>query len=426
MRFKAYITLFFVIISSFGCGLVYGQTQEPSEINSDYISASEFLSQLQINRDIDKAFDEEITRAEFVALVVRCVNMSGLNANEDAFIDCAQSPFAREIAVAKELGITTGTSQNMFTPNGSVTYQVAAKMIVSALGGSVIAENNGGYPTGYIKLAGSLDIFSGIIQADSALTVGNAYVMIMNMLTSPVTLITGITGEDFIIETDYDECLLSRNFRLESVSGVVTTAGMYSIRDDYTQNNMLEIDGKTYKTHIFNPEKYLGYTVDAWYSKDENMVCAVYCGGENKTVEIKAEDVISYNNNKLEVFANNRNRSYSIERGFTYVVNGRATVHSSENFAPENSTLTLIDNDSDGRFEFVNVAKKQYFVIKGINLDENTIYNAKSTPDSISLDNDDGHYCKLTVGSKDADIYSLSENTPLISWQLQDWCEVLY
>lgn len=408
MRIKAWFTIFFVLTGIFSCNFVYA---EDSEYNASFVSASEFLSQLGINNDITKACDEEITRAEFAALVVRSVNASGLSADEEVFMDCTSSPFVREISIAKVLGITCGTSQSRFSPNGNVTYQVAAKMLVCALGGNLIADNKGGYPTGYTMLANSLDLFDGTLASESAVTVGDAYIMIVNALTAPVTVVTGISGEDMLIETDYGESLLTKNFHLECFSGVATTAGIYSVRDDYTEDNMLEVGGRLFKSSVKNTEKYLGHTIDAWYNKDTNSICAVYCGNENKTLEINAEDVISYADNTLTVYTeSDKNKRYTIEKGFTYVVNGRAAIHSSDSFAPQNGTLLLIDNDSDGKYEFVQVSEKEYFVVRGINLSESTIYDSQSSLNSISLENYDGHHRRLTVNSADADINSLTEN----------------
>ena len=53
------------------------------------------------------------------------------------------------------VGVTGGIGNGMFGPEDPVTYEQAVKMIVSALGYDLVANNKGGYPTGYLAVASS-------------------------------------------------------------------------------------------------------------------------------------------------------------------------------------------------------------------------------------------------------------------------------
>lgn len=404
MKLKVLLLIFILagtLVS--GVNFAYGQ-----ETDSQYLSASEFLSQLQINSGMSNDYGKQVTRAEFAALIVRALNASDVSADESVFMDCVGNPYSKEIAIAKEFGITSGTSQGMFSPSGGVTYSAAAKMLVAAVGASDIADNRGGYPLGYMVTANSLNLLDGTASADASVSVGDAYVMIYNALTAPFTSVTGIYGDELMIKTDKTKSMLSEYWNMECISGVAVTVGDYSVRDGYADAMTVEIGDTLLKSDVSGMEKYLGHTVDAWYGKDDETVHALYSSPRNKTVVIDAKDAQSYRDGEFAVYGDNdRTYTYRIERGFTYTVNGRAAIHSDESFAPDAGTVTLVDNDSDGKYEFVKISKKDYFVIRGININDNTIFDSKSQHRSINLDHDSDQIRRLYVDGTPADISAL-------------------
>ncbi|WP_238186865.1 glycosyl hydrolase family 18 protein [Paenibacillus sp. L3-i20] len=75
----------------------------------------------------------KITRAEFVSIMVRGLGIIP-NIKGTAFDDVAvDSKYARDIAVAKELGIVTGKTANTFNPEGTITRQDIAVILANVL-----------------------------------------------------------------------------------------------------------------------------------------------------------------------------------------------------------------------------------------------------------------------------------------------------
>jgi hypothetical protein len=76
--------------------------------------------------------DANITRADFVVLLVR---MLGINVDtEDNFDDVeADAYYARELAIAKALGIVKGTGDNKYNPTGEIDRQDAFTMLYRAM-----------------------------------------------------------------------------------------------------------------------------------------------------------------------------------------------------------------------------------------------------------------------------------------------------
>ena len=146
--------------------------------------------------------------------------------------------------------------------------------------------------------------------------------------------------------------LLTENFKLTNLSGVVTTVGYYSVNPEYADKDVIEISGKVLKMENA-PREYLGYTAELWYDADTNKVRAVSVDGRNNTVKIDAADVIDYSGYKLNVYTDSgKEAKYSFDKALTFVYNGRAIVHSADSFKFNTGTLSLIDNDGDGSYEY--------------------------------------------------------------------------
>ena len=81
------------------------------------------------------------------------------------FVDVpAEHEYATAIDFMDDMGIMVGVSSYQFEPDTQITYVQALKTIISALGYHVQAElTYGGYPTGYLTMAASLELVSGMI-----------------------------------------------------------------------------------------------------------------------------------------------------------------------------------------------------------------------------------------------------------------------
>lgn len=105
--------------------------------------------------------DATITRAEVATIICRLVG-----AEEDAaamrrsvFDDVPASHWAvGYIGKAAELGIINGNGTGNFRPSAPVTYEQIVKMLVSAWGYEDWAQEEGGWPSGYLFVAEMLEI----------------------------------------------------------------------------------------------------------------------------------------------------------------------------------------------------------------------------------------------------------------------------
>ncbi|MFS0860645.1 endo-1,4-beta-xylanase [Paenibacillus taichungensis] len=92
-------------------------------------------------RDIIKGISDDsfapaasITRADFITLLVRALELKGSGTNGAAFSDVKPTAhYAQAVAIAKELGITSGFEDNTFKPGNSISRQDMMVLTAKAL-----------------------------------------------------------------------------------------------------------------------------------------------------------------------------------------------------------------------------------------------------------------------------------------------------
>lgn len=132
--------------------------------NASYAEAAEFLAESGVLQGDSQGYfnpNSPITRAQAATVICRLIGVEeeALTMRQQIFSDVPSSYWAAgTIAKAAELGIISGYSDGSFRSSDPVTQQQMIKMLVCAWGYRPDAENMGGFPTGYIKIAKSLGI----------------------------------------------------------------------------------------------------------------------------------------------------------------------------------------------------------------------------------------------------------------------------
>lgn len=149
--------------------------------------------------------DKEVTRAETAKLLCSAMNQAGMEADL-YFTDLPENHWAKKyIALMVSLGYIVGYDDNTFRPENNVTYNEFIKMLLSILGYSAFAENNGGYPMGYITYAKDSKITEGIsFSGEENVKRREAAIMLNRALDVPVVFVEGYnTGQDGITDPVY-------------------------------------------------------------------------------------------------------------------------------------------------------------------------------------------------------------------------------
>lgn len=144
--------------------------------------------------------DNNVTRAEFTTMVVRALGeeAAATATVSSSFTDAANTDVhwaAGYIAQGVSDGWINGYGDGTFRPDNTVTYQEAVKMLVSAIGYELYAQNAGGYPSGYLSYGNSTGILDGVSvpTQTTELTRAQCAVLVNNAMQAPLVLQGDIT-----------------------------------------------------------------------------------------------------------------------------------------------------------------------------------------------------------------------------------------
>lgn len=154
--------------------------------NGKYDWASEAIDTLYgygiIKGTSDTSFspDKNITRADFVVLLVRALGLQAESDGNDSFKDIKQDDYYYEsLTIAKQLGIVTGVDGSNFNPKGEISRQDMMVIVARALklAGKLSAEGNMDDLNGFLDASNVAEyaqdsvaalINEGIIQGDGS------------------------------------------------------------------------------------------------------------------------------------------------------------------------------------------------------------------------------------------------------------------
>ncbi|MDP4118507.1 MAG: S-layer homology domain-containing protein [Bacillota bacterium] len=433
--------LIFVMITALVFGMctvsVSADTGKYSDIdkNASYFNAVELLSDLKLLTGYSNgsfAPDAHITRSEFAAVVCRALGLEDAalgSAGNTVFADVPAGYWASGyINLAVGLKIINGYGDGNFGPEDDVLYEDAIKMIVSALGYTPDANEQGGYPDGYISVALGNKMLSSVSGAKGkGITRSMVAQLVYNSLEVPIMQYYSASTYNNYINTN--QFLLDR-LGIEKVEGYVTRVpgssdtSLRAGKAEFDVTKMYQYgsgDKRVFKT-LSTPEKhiinqgdidasvYLQYSVIAYIKNfddtDAQLVAISTKSSRNDIVELNGKNIID---SKLDLLGDKGRLSYYTdddqtkstslsldESNISLFLNSRqdlgATFGDVVDAIKNNLTdgyFQFLDNDGDGNFDVVYIETYVNIVVSDIS---SKTYKITGLNRNIILNEDDSDY----------------------------------
>ena len=366
---------------------------------SDTVSLDEniiyFLTELDILKKIKITdMSKNMSRAEFAAITVNAMNLQSTASDMNVFSDIAENKYASEICTLKNIGAVSSAS-DFFEPDRDITKNEAIKILVSGLGYNNFAQNEGGWPYGYKIVASNIGLLKNISSSEF-MNFADGLKIIFNFLYADLMLPTTVSGNTVSYESKKGENILSKNFGLKKITGILTSAGTFSCSSIAPSDKpKIEVNGELFDTKISGVEKLLGFSCDVW--TDEDNARAVYKRQVNKAVTFSGDNVTEVSDSYVKAKKDDRiSESYKLSSDFTFVKNGRLFAHNKQDLNIESADYTLIDNNGDGKYEIAVADIPEYIVVSGINYSQKAIYDSTSSK-SYSFAGINSEFAKFEV-----------------------------
>ncbi|MFR5438624.1 MAG: S-layer homology domain-containing protein [Monoglobus pectinilyticus] len=359
-----------------------------------YEKAVSALNQLGIIKGYDDGTfkpDNDVTRAEFTAMLMRTMGAGSIGSSSSAdlpFSDVSDqnsdiSWSIPNINTAYKNGIVNGYEDGTFRPNDKVAYEEAVKMVVCALGyGENISVDATPWYSNFMAQARSLGILKGAQNLGSAeKPASRACIAQMLYDSLEVSLVENgvVTTKTFL--ADYLGYI--KNTGYISANDLTSLDDPdVNLRENQIQIRAKEPNSTVYEVHTYavdNAAEFtnkLGYQIDFFYPKtsanDTIRTLFSYEIKENATLELNSSMIEKdeSNNTTIKYYptetssltnANLASDNIVIYNGKLYGSNADASRFSTDMF-PNVGTITVLDSDKDGKYDVVTIWDYQFIM----------------------------------------------------------------
>ena len=339
------------------------------------------------------------TRGEMARIAADYVSIP--DSNVQSFSDVpAEHPYYGAIGALYQMGVVTGDENGNFNPDNYVTYDEALVFIINAVGHKIFASREGGYPTGYHRVAIKLDMLSELSmqRGTDAATVADIYKMLDKALNA-ASVVTTYLGDDSVQYTLSDtETFLSENYKIRKFRGIVTgtESTKLTTADTNVKAGQIEIDGSVYELSGYGDTNLLGRSVEFYLGSDEQDLIRYISETPkyNKTERIDAEDIIPAKTTSTRIYySDEEDKEYHIDFKSTIDVIYNEQCYSSYGVLsavlPTTGYIEALDNNRDGAYDVLFIYDYKSLVVGAIDT-YNEVITDKLTGDEYNLSEDNG------------------------------------
>lgn len=395
---KRIISLLLALSVVFGTAVSFAAESDETKKN---VSAEAYL--LEKLEVLPYAADEEnepimITRAEFCYMTAKLMGAAEITQTPNNPFDdvTPDTDYADYILYLHDEGIVSGTGSG-FSPNDSISMPAALKILLDILGYGYAANSMGGYPNGYIRVAGDIDLTDGI-KSYSELSRADCTKLLYNALTTDY--------EDIIFGTTYAPALsdnsniLGKTFNLEERKGRMT-ANTKTALTKVKKNSLLTvtIDGTDYRVDSREYDELLGCKVKYYADMDTDELIYMTPVDNCQILNVNLDDVSDKDNRTgyVKYYTDSRRlKSITVSPEADYIVNGAADPDFKLSDMTESmGSVTFIDYDNDNKYDVVSYKHFYNFVVESYS-PVSGILRGKNNRELDFSDDSDVVFCTIT------------------------------
>ncbi len=417
--------------------LAYIPALSYDSLNPEYDNETAFLKAIGL---ITNEFipEEKISKAEFLSIVMTMLfkdtDFAVPDEIQKPFYDVDIShPFYGTVKAAKDLGIVQGNTGALFMPDSEINFDIALTILLNSLNYKLHAQSAGGYPSGYLYTAKQIGILKEITITQDTITKAEAAKLIYNSLFTSCVVTSELTENGFNLSVDASKTVLWEKFKIKEYDAQIVDNGFSSL-----YGNSIQDEKRIVLKNLKNDESILafisdsqitnllGYRIKAFVKFDtetyRNEIVYYNISKNVKTVSLNASDIFNISNGTIEYETDTNSgkyQKYNIGQTPTVVLNDTCyyTYNTITDVIPKDGIITLIDNNSDGRYEILSILSFNVYtdklngtarniVVDRINTENDTIYCKLNAFSNLSLDDTK---CTYKILSDTAEITSLSD-----------------
>lgn len=413
-----FLCLVLAAVITFANVTVISSAKDEPQGRNQAVEALVGLKILEAYDEADGGLDKVVQIDEFALIVTRILGIKPLIGEE--FKD---SGGGDPVEVCRSMGLFWEPGGQLLEHEDPLTYQQAVKVLVTALGYDMMAENNGGFPSGYFLIANRLRLTENVAAA--------ADQILRRSIVS--RLVYNALHIDIADETSFgknQKKVISRGITLLSKIGIETGAGIITATprsrlagiSDLSKSTV-EIDEVIFELGDTNAKDYLGYDV-TYYSKTvegENTKRLIYIAESKKNnyVTVSAEKILkddfSFSAAEFAYEEEGKRKHLKISKYADLIYNGVSIgSFTASDMCPKKGFTKLLDNDGDDVYDVIFVTEYEIVSVGSIGGEQTTVVDSYDADRIIHLTPQDREF--EVIVSKDgqkAQLASIQRNNIL-------------
>lgn len=409
------LVLFIVILSLFTQSF-FVVASEGDEINLNYIESENLLRSLGIiNEEVE--YTKTVTRGEMAKYVTSLLKETEFAVSyRGIFADVPENnEYALYIEHLANKGIIKGDGNFNFRPDDKLLYDHAVVMIINALGYGVLEDIGSTYYT----WANKYNLYKNLVCEFDYVNTGDLLVLMENALYADLMSRDAYGGEKQYIVTE--NTLLSTLYKIRYIDGVI-------VKNDVTYLwSASDVDSKTIAVNtgelnnleieVSDPLKTaydLGKRARVYYKFDADNYEYVYHrvleSNNILKVELKFIDSLKTSSSNVTMdylYQGTEIKSAKISSNAYIIYNGAAYKNSLENLEFLKSMpgyIELIDNNSDKKYDVLNITAYESIIVDEIILKDSIITDKYDKSKIIDFDKD--KFTRVVIYDKNGNITS--------------------
>lgn len=255
------------------------------------------------------------------------------------------------------------------------SYEDLVKIVVSSLGYAPTIKNQSSWNE-WRDVAAKLGLFKQVNTDGVNVTRANAATLIYNALE--VDMLVMKNTLEYTVESG--TTILSSILKAEADDGIVTETS-YTLAVSNEASRYAEINGKFYLGGEIIPANFLGWRVE-YYAKwnevsDKMELVWVEKSDKNKFVFAMTDDIEDNSTNDILYATDSltgKKLSERIPEGIKIIYNG-IVIKTLSDYYPDYGNVTLLDNDRDGKYDYIIIDAYELFTAEVVDADKEIIYD---------------------------------------------------
>lgn len=319
--------------------------------------------------------DDTVTKGQFAGYIAGFMNASPNYTDSKTVFDDVptDNPHYGDIRYLSELGVIS--DEGSYYPDNAITYGEAVTMLCRVAGYDSYAVRKGAKAEDYLSVALDKDIIDPI---NKALTDSINFGEVLELLNtaSECEMLTGsIVGQNM----SYDENKTTPLYYYHKISyceGELTVSGSRSLHGNASQSGSgVMIDSMPFVSDLSDSYRYLGYKVKGYYTEDQLKF--VEPDDRNEITVIESDQIYDFDGNTLSYYKDAESSSVKKEnlpKSINLMYNYNYVSEYDNNEVINAEQIILIDNNSDGKFDTINVINEISYCVSQISSYDGTIY----------------------------------------------------